>query len=374
MKIAVNTRLLIKNKLDGIGRFTLEILKRLTKRHPEIEFHFIFDRPFSNEFIFSPNIIPHIIPPPTRHPLLWYIWSEIQLPRLINKKINPDIFFSPDGFLSTKLTTPTVSVIHDINFEHRPKDLAWAHSLYYRYYFKKYAQLSTHIITVSQFSKDDIIQKYNITPNKISVVYNGVSNCFKPIQESKKVETQQKYTNSKEFFLFIGSLHKRKNIKNLLLAFDIYRANSGKNKLVIIGRKKWWDSDTENVYKNMIFKNDVIFLGQKDDDEMASILASAKALCFVSIFEGFGLPIVEAMKSNVPVITSNTSSMPEIASNAGLLVNPHNYNEIANAMDKIDNNDKIRTDLIQLGKKRSEIFNWELTTDKISKILHQINT
>jgi len=374
MKIAVNTRLLIKNKLDGIGRFSLEILKRLTKRHPEIEFHFIFDRQFSNDFIFSKNIIPHIISPPTRHPLLWYIWFEIQLPKLINTKINPDIYFSPDGFLSTKLKTPTVSVIHDINFEHRPKDLAWAHSFFYRYYFKKYAQLSTHIITVSQFSKDDIIQKYNIKPNKISVVYNGVSNCFKPIKESEKIEIKQKYANSKEFFLFIGSLHKRKNIKNLLLAFDIYRKNTGTNQLLIIGRKKWWDSDTESVYKNMDFKNDVIFLGQKDDQEMASILASAKALCFVSIFEGFGLPIVEAMKSNVPVITSNTSSMPEIAGNAGLLVDPHNCNAIAQAMKKIDTNDKIRADLIELGKRRSEIFNWELTTDKISKILHQINT
>ena len=115
----------------------MEILKRITQNHPEIDFHFIFDRPFSQEFIFSKNITPHIIHPPTRHPFLWYVWFELTLPNLINKKINPDLFFSPDGFLSTKINTPSVNVIHDINFEHRPQDLAWTHSTYYRYYFQK---------------------------------------------------------------------------------------------------------------------------------------------------------------------------------------------------------------------------------------------
>ena len=144
MIIAVNTRLLIKNKLDGIGRFSFEVLKRLTIENPNIEFHFIFDRRFSTDFIFSKNIKTHILRPATRHPILWYFWFEIQLPKLLHK-IKPDVFFSPDGFIPQKLKDiPTVTTIHDINFEHRPKDLHWLHSWYYRKYFKKYAQLATH--------------------------------------------------------------------------------------------------------------------------------------------------------------------------------------------------------------------------------------
>ena len=368
MRIAVNTRLLIKNKLDGIGRYSFEVLKRIVKTNPKIEFHFIFDRPFSSDFIFADNIKTHILQPPARHPVLWYIWFEIQLPRLINR-IKPNVFFSPDGFMSIKLhNIPTVITMHDINFEHRPDDLHWLHSLYYRTYFKKYAHLSTHIITVSEFSKKDIMTNYQVSKNKITVAYNGVGNNFQPIQKEKQVIIKKKYSKQKDFFLFIGSLHKRKNIKNLLLAFDMYRPK-GENKLLIIGKKKWWDKQTEKVYEHMKYKEDVIFIGQINDELMVNILASSKALCFVSIFEGFGLPIIEAMKCHVPVITSNTSSMPEIAGNAALIVDPHNISEIYNAMIQIDQNPQLCADLIQKGQQIIQKFQWNNTAHVISETL-----
>ena len=369
MRIAVNTRLLIKNKLDGIGRYSFEVLKRIVKTNPTIEFHFIFDRPFSNDFIFANNIKTHILRPPTRHPLLWYIWFEIQLPKLI-KNIKPNLLFSPDGFMSTKLEkTPTVITIHDINFEHRPDDLNWLHSLYYRKYFKQYANLSKHIITVSEFSKKDIINSYQITKNKITVAYNGVGSDFRSIPIEQKKIIKEKYSDKKDFFLFLGSLHKRKNIKNLLLAFDIYRLKNGKNKLLVIGKKKWWDKQTEYIYQNMQYKEDVIFIGQINDDIMVNILASSKALCFVSLFEGFGLPIIEAMKCNVPVITSNTSAMPEIAGDAALIVDPHDIHDISHAMFQIDNNPQLCNQLIQKGNQIIQKFQWDNTAHIISETL-----
>ncbi|MBU6205399.1 MAG: glycosyltransferase family 1 protein, partial [Bacteroidetes bacterium] len=99
MNIAVNTRFLLSNKLEGIGWFTYETLKRITRAHPEHQFHFLFDRPYHNEFIFSGNITPHILPPPARHPLLWYWWFEQSVPSVL-KKIKADLFLSTDGFLS----------------------------------------------------------------------------------------------------------------------------------------------------------------------------------------------------------------------------------------------------------------------------------
>ena len=369
MRIAVNTRLLIKNKLDGIGRYSFEVLKRIVKTNPTIEFHFIFDRPFSTDFIFSDNVITHIMRPSTRHPLLWYVWFEMQLPKLI-KKIKPNLFFSPDGFMSQKMhKTPTVVTLHDINFEHRPGDLNWLHSLYYRRYFKQYAHLSKHILTVSEFSKQDIISSYQVAEHKITVAYNGVGNNFQPITIDRQKIIKKKYSDKKEFFLFIGSLHKRKNIKNLLLAFDIYRLQNGENKLLVIGQKKWWDKQTEQIYQNMKFKEEVVFIGQINDDIMVNILASSKALCFVSIFEGFGLPIIEAMQCNVPVITSNTSSMPEIAGNAALIVDPHNISDISNAMFEIDNNPQLYKTLIKRGKQVIQKFKWDNTAKTITDTL-----
>ena len=118
----------------------------------------------------------------------------------------------------------------------------------------------------------------------------------------------------------------------------------------------------------MKYKKDVIFLGQVDEKKMPLILASAKALCFVSLFEGFGLPIVEAMKSGVPVITSNTSSMPEIAKDAAIIVDPHDVVSISKSMSEIDQDNQLRKNLINLGLKRSQIFNWDLTSAKIAKL------
>jgi len=124
MIIAVNTRLLIQGKLEGIGWFARETLSRITRDHPEHQFLFIFDRPYAEEFIFSGNVTPIVLSPPTRHPILWYIWFEFQIPRIL-RKYKADLFFSPDGYLSLSTHIMQLAAIHDINFAHRPKDLPW---------------------------------------------------------------------------------------------------------------------------------------------------------------------------------------------------------------------------------------------------------
>ena len=130
MIIAVNTRLLLPEKLEGIGWFTRETLSRITNDHPEHQFLFIFDRPYADEFIFSGNITPIVLSPPTRHPILWFIWFELQIPRIL-RKYKADLFFSPDGYLSLNTRVRQLAAIHDINFAHRPKDLPWLKAKYY---------------------------------------------------------------------------------------------------------------------------------------------------------------------------------------------------------------------------------------------------
>jgi len=372
VRVAINTRLLIQDKLDGIGRFTFETLKIIVNNNPEIEFHFIFDRPFSSKFILNHNITPHVLSPQTRHPILWYIWLEWKLPNLL-KKIKADVFFSPDGFMPVNCSIPTVTTIHDINFEHRPHDLRWTHSLFYRFFFKKYAKSANQIITVSKFSKNDIIKTYKIKPEKIHVTHNGVSEMFEKISDNKKQIIKQKYSNNCDFFVFIGSLHKRKNIKHLLISFEEYKKDNGKLKLLIIGENKWTDQSVKNIYQNMTFKKDVVFLGRIADEKLVDILGSSYALCFISLFEGFGLPIIEAMKLGVPVITSNTSCMPEIAKDCAMIVDPHNTNQIKNAMHQISTNQLLRKALIQKGEARAKDFNWSTSADIIWKVIQNVN-
>ena len=166
MIIAVNTRLLIHGKLEGIGWFTFETLSRITRDHPEHQFLFVFDRPFSPEFIFSGNVTPIVLSPPTRHPVLWYIWFELQIPRIL-KKYKADLFFSPDGYLSLQTKVRQLAAIHDINFAHRPKDLPWLKAKYYNYFFPLFARKAQRIVTVSSFSKEDIHKTYHIGNDKI---------------------------------------------------------------------------------------------------------------------------------------------------------------------------------------------------------------
>lgn len=359
MKIAVNTRLLLPNKLDGMGWFAYHTLKRITQRHPEIDFIFLFDRSWSDEFVFGNNVTPVALFPQARHPLLYYLWFEHAVPNAL-KKYNADLFLSPDGYLSLSTKVPQVSVMHDLNFEHYPEDLPYFTRHYYKYYFPRFARKAQRLATVSEFSKSDIVKNYHISPTNIDVVYNGVNELFQPVSDEVKKLVHDKFAHGCEYMLFVGMLHKRKNIANLLLAFDQFKKSiSSSTKFVIVGHKKWWSAEMEDALNGMQFKEDVIFLGRQPIEELLNITASAKAMLYVSTFEGFGVPILEAMRCGVPVITSNVTSMPEVGSDAAILVDPFNVNEISQAMARIENDADYTQELIRKGLLRSQEFSWD---------------
>jgi len=375
MRIAVNTRLLLKDKLEGIGWYTYETLSRIVKAHPEHDFYFIFDRPYSEEFIFAKNVTPIVLGPPTRHPILWYIWFELRLPKLL-KKHNIDLFLSTDGFLSLTSKVPSVAVIHDVNFEHHPKDLKFTHSLFYRFFFKKYAHKAKRLVTVSEYSKSDISKVYGLSEAKIDVSLNGVNSLFHQIELTEQIKTRKQFSQGNDYFLFVGALHPRKNIKRLLMAFDLFKTETkSKNKLLIVGAKMWWNDELKEAFENLSHKEDVIFTGRKSLEDLQILYAAAQAFCFVPYFEGFGIPIIEAMRCGCPVITSNCTAMPEVAGEAALIVDPYNIEDIKNAMITIENDPKLRADLSEKGLIHSQKFNWKSTANvlwnSIEKVLQK---
>jgi len=374
LKIAVNTRLLLKNSLEGIGWFTFETMKRITRSQPEHEFYFLFDRKYSNEFIFSDNITPVVIHPQARHPILFYTWFEHSIPNAL-KKIKPDLFISPDAYCSLRAKTKTLIVIHDINFEHYPEHLPWLIRKYYRFYTPRFAKRADRIVTVSNFSKNDIVSQYQVNPDKIDVVYNGVNEKYKPINDSEKIAVKTEFSEGRDFFIFIGALNPRKNLTNLFRAFDIFkRENETKHKLVVVGEKMYWPGDIKATFDKMDHKNDVLFTGRLGIDKLTKLVASAEALTFVSYFEGFGIPIVEAFKAGTPVITSNVSSMPEVAGDAAIITDPFNPDEIAKAMRAIITNTKLRSQLIEKGKLRAQLFSWDKTANDLwHSVLKTVN-
>lgn len=369
MKIAVNTRLLLKDKLEGIGWFTFESLKRITQQHPEHEFVFIFDRPYSDEFIFSDNITPVVIGPQARHPILYYIWFNYSIPKVLDQ-YNIDLLLSPDGYIPLKSKVKTLAVFHDLNFEHYPNDIPYANRKYYLKYFPQFASKSTRLATVSNYSKKDIVDLYKVDENKIDVVYNGANENFTPLTDNIKKLVREKYTGGKPYFIFIGALNPRKNLVNLLKAFDEFKKTDRNSvQLLIVGEKMFKTNDIFETYENMHFKADVNFSGRLNAIELHKALASALALTYVSYFEGFGIPIVEAFYTETPVITSNVTSMPEVAGDAALFVDPFSPEDIAKALSKISTDIELRTSLISKGKIRREKFNWQNTADNLWKAI-----
>jgi glycosyltransferase involved in cell wall biosynthesis len=365
MRIAVNTRLLLQNKMEGIGWFAYESLKRITQQHPEHQFFFFFDRPYNKEFIFAENVTPVVLSPQARHPFLYYLWFEWTIPRAL-KKVKADVFLSPDGFLPLSTKVKTIPVIHDLNFEYYPESIPLLTRIYYKYYFPKFAKKAMRIATVSEYSKADIIKHYGIASHKIDVVYNGANDIYSPVSNEIRLHTKAKYSNGFEYFLFIGAMHPRKNIAMLLNAFDKFRKIHSSNiKLVLVGQKKWWTKEISDAYEAMQFKNDVVFTGRLDNNDLKNVLASALALTYIPYFEGFGIPIVEAFYSGTPVITSNITSMPEVAGDAALLVNPFSIDDVCNAMMMISSNQELRKNLIESGLERAKLFSWQQTADKL---------
>ncbi len=363
MRIAVNTRFLLKDKLEGIGWFTNEVCRQLVQDHPEHEFLFIFDRPFNQDFIFAPNVQGVHLPPPARHPLLWYFWFEWSLPVLFNR-YRPDVFFSTDGYLSIRSKVPTAMVIHDIAHVHFPEQVPPLVRKYYQYFVPRYLNKAQSIITVSDFVKNDIVSTYGVAEKKISVACNGARNTFRPLSEEEKKRVRAEYSDGNPYFFYLGAVHPRKNVHRLIQAFDLFKQkNDHPIQLLIGGRFAWQTGAVKAAYEQAHHKENIRFLGYLDEAALPRLMGAAEALTYPSNFEGFGIPILEALHCDVPVLTSKVSSMPEVAGKAGILVDPENMEELASAMQAVVFDEKKRMDMVRAGREQRKKFSWKKAAD-----------
>jgi glycosyltransferase involved in cell wall biosynthesis len=371
LKIAVNCRFLIEGKLEGIGTYTHEVLQRLVKLMPDCEFHFLFDRQPAPQFLYAKNVKAHVLAPQARHPFLWWWWFEVSVKQWLNS--HPcDVFFSPDSFLSLRTQTPTLLIMHDIAFEHFNDHNSFAVRHYYRHFFPRYARKANHIMAVSEYTRQDIINTYGVAAEKIEVAYCGISDKYHPISEAEKEQCRQQYTHGAPYFISIGSINPRKNLDNVIRAFDLFKAaTQTRHQLVIAGARGWKTGRVFDAFNHSAYRHDIILTGHIQPQELNTLLAGAEALVFPSLFEGFGIPIAEAFKAGVPVITSDISSMPEVAGNAALLVSPQDTKAIAQAMQQMLHPDT-RQQLIQAGKERAAHFSWDTTARSISHRLQQL--
>ncbi len=360
-RIAVNTRLLKAGKLEGIGWFAWQSLRRIVEAHPEVQFHFLFDAPPAPDFLIHDNVTPHVVLPPARRIFLYKLWFDYLVPARM-RSIRPDLFLSPDGFASLRTDVPQLPVIHDLNFEHHPEHLPPGVAHFYRSRFPRFAQRATRIATVSEYSKNDIVNLYGIHPDRIDVVYNGVNPEFRRATSDEVRATRARYTGGAPYIVYVGSIHPRKNVDGLIRAYSAFRAQSAEHmKLVIVGAPMFNDQSTEAALRSSAYRDDVVFTGRLESAELAEVVAAALFMAFLPHFEGFGIPILEAFASGVPLVAANRSSLPEVCGDAALLVDAANEAHVVDAFLRLSADELLRNHYIQRGAERVRDFSWDTT-------------
>lgn len=366
MKIAVNTRFLLKDKMEGLGLYTYELLYRMVHAHPEHEYFFLFDRAYDPSFIFHPSIQPVVIYPSARHPVLWYLWFEHRIPSVL-KNIKADVFFSPDGFCSLSTNVQQHLVVHDLAFKHFPEQIPFFVRQYYRYFVEKQILKAHKIYAVSEATKLDIINQFGLPQEQITIAYNGVRKEFKPISEDEKNKIKLKYSSGKNYFLFVGAFHPRKNVSGLIKAYDLFRKQtSATYKLLLVGRMAWSTTDIKEAYDSSDYKQDIFLLNYLDSNELSKVTAAAFAMIQPSFLEGFGVPVLEALHCDVPVLVSNCFSLPEVAGPGAYFFNPKSIEDMACKLLECVG-DPGRSTRIEMGRIHRERFSWE----KSAEIVYQ---
>jgi glycosyltransferase involved in cell wall biosynthesis len=357
--------------MEGFGWYTFEIVKRIVENHPEHEFILFFDRTYDEKFVFGDNAIPVVLSPQARHPILFRIWFNYSVRKAL-KKYNADLFFSPDGYLSLTSDVKQIAVMHDLNFEHSPLDLKPVMRKYYLKYFPKFAHKANHIITVSEYSKKDICDTYSVAEDKVTAIWNGASDVFTPLDEAKKPAIRAEFSKGLPYFLFVGAIHPRKNVQRLIKAFEQFKLQhpESTHQLVIVGTELWSNASV-HVELEQSIKDQIHFTGHLPLEVLSQVMGAASIFTFVPYFEGFGIPLVEAMNCGTPVLSGNLTSLPEVAGDAALYCDPMNVDDICEKLTQLALDENLQKEFSVKGLERSKEFSWDISAQKVWEVIEK---
>lgn len=351
-------------KKVGVSVYTIKLLEYF-KKHATKEVQFkIFLRnpplptmPTSSEF-FKYEIVPAKM-----------LWSQIFLPIHLYFKSNIDVYFAPAHYAPRYCPVPIVVTIHDLSFYYFPSEFKKKDLFQLKNWTSYSIEIATSVIAVSKTTKKDIRQLYPVPDSHIHVIYNGFEKN-KDKEKSSIMEDLQLQKN--RYILYVGTLQPRKNVTTLIKSFKLFHKNNEDYKLVLVGKKGWlYDSIFEEVTKQNL-ADSVIFTDYIPDSDVSELYKNA--LCFVmpSLYEGFGIPILEAMSHNCPVISSNTSSLPEIGGNACLYFDARDQNDLLQDIERLQNDTELAKELVKKGRERIKEFSWEKSAKETLEVIKNV--
>ncbi|MBP7967699.1 glycosyltransferase family 4 protein [Candidatus Woesebacteria bacterium] len=286
-----------------------------------------------------------------------FLWSQIFLPFELYMHKDIDIFFAPAHYAPRYCPVPIVVTIHDLSFFYFPNEFLQK-DLYQLKNWTAYSiKKAKRIIAVSKTTKKDILKLYGVPDTQIDMVYNGFE---KKIDKDEPITVLDKYNlHTGKYILYVGTIQPRKNLKTLIQAYDIFLKNNPGYKLVLTGKKGWMFEETLEAAQEHLKTKEILITGYETDENVIELYKNAFCYCLPSLYEGFGIPILEAMSNNCPVITSHTSSLPEIGGDACLYFDPRDPQELAAKLSQLHDNENLKQELIKKGKERVTQFSWK---------------
>lgn len=306
-----------------------------------------------------------------------FIFEQVLMPRRC-RKLGVDVIFSFHYTMPYFTSIRRVVMVPDMTFYLFPQLHQWVKVLYFRTLIPLSLRRAHKVITISQSTRNDILERFpRLDSHKIQVTYLGVDLPAHDGNPDNDLNVLTKFgLQAREYYLFVGTLEPRKNIPGIVRAFDsVRKADPHENhhfKLVIVGKKGWFYNEIFQAVKESGLEDQVVFTGYTDESEKQALLRQAFLFIYPSFYEGFGIPVIEAMGAGVPVITSNVSSLPEVAGDAALIVPPQHWHEIASAILKLQLNIELYQTLSQRGRERAGEFTWENTAKETLKLFRNI--
>ena len=298
--------------------------------------------------------------------------EQLELPRILRDH-RIDLLHSPHFMLPLRRSCASVVTIHDVIYLACKQDLpSWAGRLYYKKMMAASVRAAERIITVSQFSKQEILHWLKVDPSKIEVVYSGISPAFQPVTDAARLEQiRSKYCIKDGFILYAGIYKPRKNHEALFRAFQKLVANGVSAQLVIAGPMKEGEADLSKLAAELGINKQVVFTGFVDDSNLAALYSAARVYACPSLYEGFGFTVLEAQACGTPVVCSPETSLPEVAGGGALYADPRNTDEFAAALARAFSDDQLRAELIQKGHKNCDCFSWKTTAEQTIRVYEQ---
>lgn len=366
MHIGIDASRIAITERTGTERYSFELIGALAQRDRRNNYTLYGNGLPRMLPLVGPNVALRSIPFPR-------LWTHIRLSLELAQN-PPDVFFVPAHVLPLYHPPRSIVTIHDLGYLAFPDAHTAARRLELHLTTLWNARTARRVIAISQATKDDLIRHYRIAPEKIAVVHHGLAPQFRPVTDQDALAaTRACYGIGEHYLLYVGTVQPRKNLTRLIDAFATAMRDRSEMsqhlQLVIAGKKGWLTETIERRAAAAGITDQVRFTGYVSDADLPALLSGARAFVFPSLYEGFGMPAIEAMACGTPVLTSTTSALPEVAGDAALLVDPHDTQAIAAALTRLATDAALRADLRARGLAHAAQFTWKRCAEETLRVL-----